>query len=354
MFKDKVKNQTKEHSTKKKKVLFLITFFTTVLLTVSTYAWLSSALNVKIHFFEMSVSSNTGIFISLDGVEFSDSVTISMDSIIMDLKSTYPSHTNQWSYGLWPVSSNGPRTVDNDKFDIFTGELVRTKEKNANGTVKRLLNTINFDEKVSRSATNFVAFDIFLKNVSGSPFPDNLYIADDTFIDYEEETDDEVKYEMDGIINSLRLGIIKIGSVPLKSDINTIQNIKCNNACEAIIYEPNYLKHSEKSIETAENYGIKLKDGIFNPTYGIINEGTRLEHTNGHDGTGIPLDSKNFKFQDTIKDFKSVIFQVPNAITKARVYIWLEGQDIDSLETYSRGADLAVSVSLTKDLAGYE
>ncbi|MDD2504951.1 MAG: hypothetical protein PHF21_01610, partial [Bacilli bacterium] len=102
------------------------------------------------------------------------------------------------------------------------------------------------------------------------------------------------------------------------------------------------------------NYGIMMVDGIELPTYGIIGEGRRLEHTNGHFGTGIPLDTKNFATQNTIKDFSNPIFDVPNAITKARVYLWLEGQDIDSLETNSKGVDLIVNIDFVKDTAGYE
>ena len=44
---------------------------------------------------------------------------------------------------------------------------------------------------------------------------------------------------------------------------------------------------------------------------------------------------------------------MPNAVTKARVYIWLEGQDLDSLESYSKGTDLDVIINFVKDLAGY-
>ena len=77
---------------------------------------------------------------------------------------------------------------------------------------------------------------------------------------------------------------------------------------------------------------------------------------NGHNGTGIPLDSNHFVMQNTIdeEDFYNPIFQIPNGITKARVYIWIEGQDVDSLETNSRGAAISISIDFVKDLAGYE
>lgn len=336
------------------KVLFFVTFFTSLLLTVSTYAWLSTALNVKINFFELSVSSNSGLFISLDGIDFGESVVISMDSIIMDLRETYPNHTNQWSYGLWPVSTNGIRTPNDDKFDIYIGDLIRTRERSPNGTARRMLNVVRADENRSYPANYYVSFDIFLKNASGSPFPDNLFFQEDTIIDFQEDTPDDIREAMHGIMNSLRIGVVKVGSVPHNSDVNSIQNMSCNNNCEMVIYEPNSTVHSPESIETALDYGITLVDGVYIPTYGIIKEGKRLDHTNGHPGTGVPFDPEHFALQRVVTDFTEPIFQVPNAITKARVYIWLEGQDIDSLETYSKGTSLDVSINFIKDLAGYE
>lgn len=345
--------QFKEWITNHKRKFFIM-FLTALLLMASTYAWLSSSLNVKIQFLKLSVASNSGLFISLDGIDFSDSIVISMDSTIMDLKETYPNHTNQWSYGLWPVSTNGIMDSDQDKFEVFIGDLVHTKERNPNGSVKRLLNTVRRNEDNPNPGNLYVAFDVFFKNDTGSPFADNLYFADTTTIDYAEDTEEELKAEMDGILNTIRLGIIKVGSVPLNSTPEEIQNMKCNNSCEMLIYEPYSESHSEVSIETALNYGIMIVDGIEIPSYAIIAEGRRLEHTNGHIGTGIPLDTEHFKMQETVKNFTKPVFEVPNAITKARIYIWLEGQDIDSLETNSKGVDLTVAIDFVKDLAGYE
>ncbi|MDD2495887.1 MAG: hypothetical protein PHE29_11925, partial [Tissierellia bacterium] len=213
---------------KNRKTLFWVTFLTAILLTASTYAWLSSALNVKINFFQLSVSSNSGLFISLDGIEFSDSVNISMDSIIMDLKETYPDHVNQWSYGLWPVSTNGILSPDDDKFDLFIGDLIRTRVRNPNNNTKKLLNVVKAEEKRANASSYFVAFDIFLKNSSGSPNPDNLFFEENTIIDYQEDTTEEIRDSMSNIMNSLRVGVLKIGSLPHNTPVKEIQNMKCN------------------------------------------------------------------------------------------------------------------------------
>lgn len=337
-----------------KKLLLFVTFLTTILLIISSYAWLSASLDVKIKFFDLKVSTDNGLFISLDGVNFSDNVEVSYDSIINSIKNTYPSNTNQWaSGGLWPASSNGIKTSNNDKFDMYLGEVSKFRLKRKN---RKFLNTTLIEEDSSSANNIFISFDIFLKNVSGSPNSDNLYFADGTDIDFEDDTTDEIKESMSNIMNSMRLGLVKIGSVSTKASVESIQNIKCNNGCSSLIYEPNKTSHSVDSITKASDYGITLVDGVYSPTYGVIGAGQYLEHTNGQEGSGIALDTEHFQLQNTItdSDFDRPIYQIPDGITKMRVYVWIEGQDVDSLETNSKGAKIYVSVDFEKDLAGYE
>lgn len=337
-----------------RKVLLLVTVFSTILLAVSTYAWLSASLNVKVKFFDLVVATDKGLFISLDGVEFSDSVEISLDSLITNLGTTYPTNTNQWaSGGLWPVSSNGIVTTNDDKYAVYAGEVSKYRLKRRG---RKFLNTTLIDESKPNANNIFISFDLFLKNVSGSPKPDNLYFDDGTGIEFEDDVSEDIRESMTNVMNSMRLGMVKIGSVSSKATVNQIQNIKCNNTCKALIYEPNKLKHSTLSIEKAAELNVTLTDGVYDPTYSVIAKGSFLEHTNGHEGTGIPLDTEHFKLQDTITDteFGEPLFDIPNGITKVRVYVWIEGQDMDSLETSSKGAPVYVALNFEKDLAGYE
>ena len=48
------------------------------------------------------------------------------------------------------------------------------------------------------------------------------------------------------------------------------------------------------------------------------------------------------------------IFSLSKGISKVRIYMWIEGQDVDSLETVSSGLNLAVVINFFKDIAGYE
>ena len=350
-------DKDKERRKRRRRVIFLCALLTAIFLIVATYAWLSTTLNVKVKLFKMNVRSDSGLFISLNGIDWDESVTISIDTVINDLFATYPNHTNQWSVGgLWPVSSNGIRNADTSKFEVYWGQLYRTKLFNPNGSIKRVLGATIVDESGPYARSDYIAFDVFFKNASGSPKPDHLFFDTGTGIFYGEEALEINKPLMDGIMNSMRIGLVKIGWVPHDSSISTIQNVPCNNNCKHFIFEPYSRTHSPFSIETAQNYGITLIDGVHIPTYAIINEGQPLEHTNGHVGTGIPLDTSHFALQETITeaDFNNWLFELPNGIMKCRIYVWIEGQDIDSLETYSKGAEIEIAINFVKDLAGYE
>jgi hypothetical protein len=361
-----INRKTKGRSTKRKRkwknierkinsrLLVLTTFFSGVILIIASYAWLSQTLNVQIKFFNLVVSSNNGLFISLDGIDYSDAVEISTNSIISDLTDTYPNHTNQWAAGgLWPVSTNGLKSTNNEKFEIYAGEVSRRKGKNQ----RRYLNTRILPENNPSPLNSFIAFDIFLKNVSGSPKNDNLYFNNDTTIDFAEGTTDEIKTSLRGVMNSMRFGVVRIGSVPTKTDVRVIQNLTCNNNCQMLIYEPNSVAHSTDAILKAGAYNVILTDGVYSPTYAVISEGDYLDHVNGQEGSGVPLDTNHFTLQKTITEanFGTPIFTLPNGVTKLRLYVWIEGQDMDSLETSeSKGADLYLGIGFEKDLAGYE
>lgn len=323
-----------------------------VIMIFSTYAWFSTTLNVKINNFKMQVTRNSGLSISLDGINYDTFVEVSYDTLIRELPRTYPNNTSQWAaHGLTPVSTNGISSPNNDKFDVYgtAGVKYRTRKKE-NG----FLSTYVITEEIPRDYNFYIAFDIFLKNESGSPMSDNLYLDYTTFLETDEEAEDyEYDEEMVGLVNSARIGFVRIGSVPLNAPVNTIQNIQCNGGCMSLIYEPNSMLHSDLSIERANKYGINLRDGEPFPTYGCIKEGGPIFVKDNISGS-TAMDFNFFALQNTIteKDFPNPIFKVPDGITKARVYIWIEGQDIDSLETDSKGTGISISIDITKDTVG--
>ncbi len=355
MKKNKLKNDIIYRKRQSKFLLLLLAFFSGILFIFYSYAWFSSSLDVKIQFFDMTVSSNNGLFISLDGIDFSDTVEISKKTIIDELKDRYPANTNQWaSGGLWPISTVGINNSNENRFDLYAGAILKKRDENR--IMRKHLNTIKIYENTSTAYTSFVAFDIFLKNVSGSPLTDNLFISEGTYIDFDKDVEEETKDEMQGLLNSIRFGFLFMDYTNNYDTVENIQALSCNNKCFHVIYEPNSLAHTSLSIERAmKDFNVSLIDGIYKKTYAIVDVGRELQYANGHPETGIALDTKHFREQITIKDedLSTHVYEIPNGITKVRVYVWIEGQDIDSLETNSEGAPLNLAIDFEKDLAGY-
>ena len=340
---------------KKAIIVLVVTFLIAVILIFATYAWFSASLNVKVKFFDLKVSTDTGLFISLDGINFSDAIEVSRESIIENLKATYPNHTNQWAVnGLWSVSTNGIPDSNSSKFAVYSGAMRKFTDRERRG--QRYLNTYLVDESYPSEANKYVAFDVFFKNASGSPKKDNLYISPMTYIGFDSTASQETIENMQDILNTLRVGIVKIGETSTKADPKTIQNLQCNNECMSVIYEPYSLDHNAESVNAVAGFNINLQDQTYVPTYGVIKEGRFLDHKSGFVNSGVDLDTEHFSLQHTIfeQDFSEPIFQVPNGITKARVYVWIEGQDVDALEVFSEGAPIYLNLEFDKDLAGYE
>lgn len=349
--KNKKKNTKKKEKFylkfKKKQVLIPLVIFTCVLLIASTYAWFYASLNVKIMSLNMTVSDESGLFISLDGINYSDSISIDEDYLFNELSNLYPNHKSIWaSGGLLPYSSNGILNSNNDKFDLFSSSI---RYKDVTVSKERVITTYKVQENAPNKNGGYVAFDVFLKNVTGSPYDDNLFLIEGTGI----EVLDDKSNGSDGNINSLRMGFLKMGNVSKRSSVSTIQNIGCNNDCISVIYEPNSLNHSKASISRALKYNVKMENGKYTPTFAVVKEGVDLEISNGQEGSNYELDSEHFVLQKTITNFDNSIFSISNGITKVRIYLWIEGQDMDSLESNPMGSKIAITINFYKDLAGY-
>lgn len=103
------------------------------------------------------------------------------------------------------------------------------------------------------------------------------------------------------------------------------------------------------------------------PTYvigGKIVETDRVDtydapELNGYSGSksDAPMDGKLYKFSfftDTMKDKKGTqrptfMMLAPNSVTKVRVYVYLEGQDIDNYDFAQLGKRISVAFGFTKE-----
>ena len=105
-----------------------------------------------------------------------------------------------------------------------------------------------------------------------------------------------------------------------------------------------------------------LVDGTAVTTYAIsknITSGSHVDIYDGLNGFPVPTDESAFlvathTFTDTMKAKKgserpAFFYLAPNSITKIRVYIYLEGQDVDNYDLASLGEKVQVNFGFTKD-----
>lgn len=326
--------------------LLFMAFVTCLVLIYSTYAWFASTLDVKINNFRAVVDPETGIYISLDGVNWGSTVEISKENIITKLSNNYPRHTNQWSDGMTSVSSIGLANNNDDKFAMFgnktpfIGRIIRNN--------KSEIDIEKLSEDKSNDSADFIAFDIFIKNLTTSPYSDNLYLVDGTKVVNSSDISD------DTAANAIRLGLLFMGSVHKNASVQDIQNISCNPICKQYIYEPNSTIHNEESIKILKRHNYEITNGTMYPTYGVYKSANNVRMWSGVENSMVPFNYNVFRKQITSTRLNEPVGQIASGINKIRVYIWVEGQDIDILEQRSTGYEVSVVMNFEKDMAGYE
>lgn len=323
-------------------ILLVFTLITGVIFIYATYAWFSASLNVVISDFKMTTESTDNLYISLDGITWSDEIDINKNNLLTVLTGTYPDHNTQWSDSLTPVSLVGISDVNQQKFDIFTHKFQKILRPDYNNNDK--LSFFQVDEDKVNGDSRFMAFDIFIKNVTPSPYSDDLFI--DSSSKFSNSIPDKTD---DSALNAVRLGVIFSDVTSVDSSINTIQSLGCNGRCRDFIYEPNAYNHTDVSISDANKHGVNLVNGTYYETYGLHNEGEDIKIWSGVKNNKVAIDYNYFRLQETATDYNTPMFQIPKGIVKARIYVWIEGQDIDIIEHVKKDYQISVSLKIRKN-----
>ena len=408
------KERLQRRRKKAEKIIFMIGI-TAVIFVVATYAWFIGTTQVTVSDFTLSVKSGDGLEISLDGVNFDTTVSISKD-ILSALTAeggsylTSAGNKNYWTEeGLEPISTVGEMDLTNSVLKLFN----KTSISSLNGGYKLRSNKI--DNVTAGETGGYVVFDLFLKNKSGDGYQkafdhaidEGVYLIGDSSVSLSAQgADGATLTGGDGIENSIRLAFMQIGRIDMnESTTSKIQGMSCTadddddddpvtQLCDRTttdfptgqgmtwnIWEPNDLKHIP-SAKTHFNAICKERSAVdtysgacslvtddhwsgdeYIKTYPVQKDVEASNNVNIYDGlnsyTETIGESKflaNFDyFTDSEKDLtdKQELFYIsPNSITKLRVYIYLEGQDIDNYDLGSYGKQIKISFGFTKDKFG--
>ena len=381
---------------RRKKNLVLLCAFTAIILTVSTYAWFIGMRTVNVSAFEVNIASTKSLLLSIDGENWTDTLTINGDNYNT---AAYAGNTNSWEK-LIPVSTIGDMDNTSSRMKLYEKSSMTTTPGGYRLMAYPVQNT------GAKEVKGYVAFDLFIKNFTGSKY----YIEMDQ--NNEEAvyltTNSKVGVAAAGVAgtgieNSVRVAFAQIGRVigsstdktlitgincTGNSDTETDENKAVTGICRnATIWEPNDLAHVKNAIswyETScktrkaegndvtkiDSYNADtacsgVVDGQYAPTYAVAKEIKAEDNVDVYDGAKYntytkstdgetPLIKEFDYFTDSEKNLKGVdrpefMSLAPNSITKVRVYIYIEGQDIDNYDFASIGKMISVNFGFTKE-----
>ena len=379
------RNRNQEKRVKK---LILTTGLFAVLLVASTYAWFIGMEKVAVSAFDVKIKAIDGLALSVDGAKFGEEVTINKTNF-----NTVYTNGNQNVWGdLIPMSSVGIVNNTTSKLVLYEKASLTASDGGYRIMASQVENTAD------KEAEGYVAFDLFIKNLSGEEYYTNynplneeaIYLTTDSAVTVAAAGADASKGDEEGVAgtgieNSVRVGFAQIARVKADvTDQDTITGLDCQGGegvtviCDqrvAQIWEPNDTEHVQNAINW---YGKSCKgrtgvaawsgacgtvaDDNAYPTYAIstvIDDSVTTVDVydgaayNGYAGSATYLSEFEY-FTDTDKMLKgearpTFMTLAPNSITKVRVYVWIEGQDIDNYDFAQLGQAISVNFGFTKE-----
>ena len=342
--------------------LILLLFLTIVMLSTATYAWFTANKSVQVSNIDVNVQATGGIQISTDAVNWK--TLISNADITTGWSATVSGNTvndtNQLPTSLSPVSTAG-------LVDASTDATAKTKKGNlsmyhgvvAANTQGVFSLTAEKDLEVKGTEGNFIAFDLFIKTDAAAA----LYIEPGTGASVTAGSTDK------GLQNATRIAFViegNAGANDATAGILTLDNATSSNVT---IFEPHVDSHTASGVTQSNlyyshytNYNTITAasgnqavscDGVKAP----ITSAIPLAQTNATDNasyfqtvTSVPFTSAfaNADTGQTNYEWYSTTAPFPAGITKVRVYMWVEGQDVDC-ENDASGANLTYKIALTQN-----
>ena len=286
-----------------------------IVLTSSTFAWFSMAKRVEVEEMSLNITSPDGVQLSGNASAFTTSLTLA------DLKgetaarwAAYAGNINNFPELLKP-SSSSMRAVR--ALPVFYEGSINDAGK---------LSAVKVDSDVG---SGYVAFDLFVQ--VGKDMP--VY-WDETTITCEDNPE---------VVSAMRVGIVNCGTVTPKAEAGQIlpvyPNTHDNRGCA--MYQPQHNQHTDAS---------GYEDGATVPDVYLISAFENI-NPNGN-GKNITMGNTNLsgaasgtKVTDDNKATEAY-FNAKAGINRIRVYLWMEGNDVDC-ENSVAGATLGFNLVLT-------
>lgn len=329
---NKGKNKKKLNLRSSLLVLLLIA----ILLIASTYAWFTANTVVTISTLNVHVEAKGGLQISADGINWK--TVLSNEDIAPDTLTTYAGNVNQIPTTLEPVSTTG--NVAEGKMDMFYGVVTAATAADDTAGIKLGDFTLTTSKQVDTKGTTgkYIVFDAFLK------------VDKDQTLSLTKNSDvkaDTAKSEDRGLKNAARVAFVPSTSVAADgAETTTIQSLVPDG--KACIWEPNDDVHTAAAVSAASSiYGLTTSTTGAAP---LSYYGVKAEIS-----TPVPLNSKAEASFAEVKpsiqtkegnDAVNKVCDLKKGITKVRIYMWVDGQDVDC-ENNASGSDITYDVQFS-------
>ena len=319
------RNSKKRKKSKKIFIAILMILFTGVILTASTYAWFTANKTVTVSQIDVNVTTSEGLQISTDAVNWK---TVISNEDITGV--TYDGSTNQLpgqTATIKPTSTIG----EIDGATGFMKMFVGTVESNDAGDY--ILTATQSIETKSTTTGDFVVFDLFFQTNAAA----TVYLTSSSSV--------KASKTATGIQNAARVGFVVQGHAAAGTDAATIRALKSDGTVPAVIWEPNNDVHTAAAVKhAADVYQISTQQaGAPKLAYkGVKKDISKTAN--------IPLNSAETEYFADVKPNISTtvagipkekyerVFDLEAGVTKVRIYMWVEGQDVDCEDNASGGA----------------
>ena len=334
---------------KKGRLLFLLIAFllTLVGLSASTYAWFTSNFTVSVQEIDVNVSSGSGIQISTNATDWKSLITLT--DITTNKYSTAVNQVPASASQMNPVSTvkaaYPEATTKSQGLKMFRGSITNSV---VDGTM--YLDSVQLTD-ANEGNNDYIAFDLFIKlDFSAAK---QVYLTGGTGI-IAGNPNTHIEY-------AGRMGFVVQGNAPSSTSASGLQDLK--GATHVLFYEPNFDVHTPNGIQNANNNyayavnGVTLTEtGNANPTvyYGVK---SAFAYDDSDETTGVPLGSTDSnKFAAVTPDIttaagnttRTAFLTLQPGVTKVRVYMWIEGQDVDC-ENNASGGQVQFNLGFTVD-----
>lgn len=375
--------------------MFFIILIAAVLFIISTYAWFSTQKNVSITNLTGTVQVAEGLEISLDAENWSNSIKLGDgDGEVNIIDNAYSGHHNISPSEMLPVSTLAQNVKGKSYLNMIRGKINNSKELSEIASTADESTDTTGIQSTDPTFPGFFAFDIFLKNSSKQEEADDILQLN---YDSSLEILDASK-KSTGLQNTARVAFAKYNGTAdvmagkddvLKFTAGVGVGATSSTLDDAAIWEPNAGDHAEYMVANnnmvkwaagdAAKYAPKKldnpKDGVTQgfdvdtqiPTYALTDNaiGQKISDIYKWDGTESLVAKQNtlqtnkkseddYTIKEGVQDLVSTSdgttkFGIaPNKICRLRVYLWLEGQDVDCINYASHGGGVKVNIGLVK------